>query len=83
MKSRFAYDACVGFAPLADHHYSVARHSGGTPFRPKDSLAPDALRAVVAGGYPVGKVVNRLKCQTGGSKHVTVTFLNPSQAHSP
>jgi hypothetical protein len=30
--------------------------------------------------YPVSKVVSRLKIRTCGSKRVTVTFLNPSQA---
>jgi hypothetical protein len=38
------------------------------------------LRRTLGEGYPVAKILGRLKCSTCGSKRITVTFLAPHQA---
>jgi hypothetical protein len=43
-------------------------------------LSLGKLRAHLGDGFPLVKVRARLKCELCGSKAVTVTFLNPSQA---
>ncbi len=38
------------------------------------------LRQTLGDSYPVVKVLGRLRCGTGRSKQITVTFLAPHQA---
>lgn len=43
-------------------------------------LSLTRLRGALGDGYPVVKIVRRLKCRTCGSKRITVAFLAPHQA---
>jgi phenylalanyl-tRNA synthetase beta subunit len=43
-------------------------------------LSLERLRDVLGDQYPVASIVKRLRCRTCGSKHVTVSYLKPSQA---
>jgi hypothetical protein len=38
------------------------------------------LRGLLGDDFPVVSILGRLKCQTCGSKQITVTFLGPHQA---
>jgi hypothetical protein len=59
-----------------DYYYGVSCRSCMRAAR----ISLTKLRATLGEGYPLVKVVTRLKCRTCGSKQITVTFLGPHQA---